>query len=580
MPPKRKLATVAAAAAAPQPKKKLQTALPTAAAEANYDEGIVDPKYYPPVLSNARCAAYVSGELPKPIDKLTATLCSSTHTVETGKAVVHWFRTDLRVDDNTGLSLAGKLGKPLIGLYIVSPQDWEAHIVSPARVDFILRSLEMLKQDLERLEIPLWVEVAQNRNDIPRRAVELCHQWGANHLFANMEYEVDELRRDAKVVQLARTKGMEVQVVHDTCVVPPGELVTKAGKQSTGKAFAVYKPWYKAFLARVAEKPSLLKQHPPPPANPLSTRTHFAPLFTCLIPAAPENKSLTPSETTTVHTLFPAGSHTALSLLDTFIAQRSRAYATDRNLPAKPGTSMLSPHFSAGTISARTAICRARSANAEKLSGGQQGLDTWISEVAWRDFYKHVLAAFPYICMNKPFKPALASISWIHGAEATTRFTAWTSGHTGYPLIDASMRHLQAEKFMPNRLRMVVASFLCKDLHLDWRRGEQYFSSQLIDGDFASNNGGWGFASSTGVDPQPYFRVFNPTLQGEKWDPDGEYVRRWVPELKDVDAKQIHNPSAEVRKRTGYPPQIVQHDVARKRVVEMYKEGIERGKSD
>lgn len=182
--------------------------------------------------------------------------------------------------------------------------------------------------------------------------------------------------------------------------------------------------------------------------------------------------------------------------------------------------------------------------------------------------------------MNKPFKPALASISWIHGAEATTRFTAWTSGHTGYPLIDASMRHLQAEKFMPNRLRMVVASFLCKDLHLDWRRGEQYFSSQLIDGDFASNNGGWGFASSTGVDPQPYFRVFNPTLQGEKWDPDGEYVRRWVPELKDVDAKQIHNPSAEVRKRTGYPPQIVQHDVARKRVVEMYKEGIERGKSD
>jgi deoxyribodipyrimidine photo-lyase len=180
--------------------------------------------------------------------------------------------------------------------------------------------------------------------------------------------------------------------------------------------------------------------------------------------------------------------------------------------------------------------------------------------------------------MNKPFKPSFANIAWIGPSLTSTRFEAWVSGLTGFPIIDAAMRHLAAEKFMPNRLRMVVASFLCKDLHVDWRRGERYFSEVLIDGDFASNNGGWGFASSAGVDPQPYFRVFNPRLQGEKWDPAGEYIRRWVPELAGVRGKEVHCPGREVRGRTGYPEEIVEHDVQRKKAVEMYKEGIEGGK--
>jgi deoxyribodipyrimidine photo-lyase len=180
--------------------------------------------------------------------------------------------------------------------------------------------------------------------------------------------------------------------------------------------------------------------------------------------------------------------------------------------------------------------------------------------------------------MNKPFKPAYASIAWCAPSLADVRFAAWVEGRTGFPIVDAAMRHLAAEKYMPNRLRMVVASFLCKDLHVDWRRGERYFSEQLLDGDFASNNGGWGFASSAGVDPQPYFRVFNPKLQGEKWDPTGEYVRAWIKELKEVKGKEIHAPNDQTRKRTGYPKEIVDHDVMRKRAVEMYKEGIERGK--
>lgn len=182
--------------------------------------------------------------------------------------------------------------------------------------------------------------------------------------------------------------------------------------------------------------------------------------------------------------------------------------------------------------------------------------------------------------MNKPFKPEYAAISWAPPPVSSLRFNAWVEGQTGYPIVDAAMRQLAAQKFLPNRLRMVVASFLCKDLLVDWRRGERYFSSQLVDGDFASNNGGWGFSSSAGVDPQPYFRVFNPTTQSEKFDADGEYIRTWVPELHDVRGKEVHRPSDPVRRRTGYVPEIVAHEVQRKLAVDMYREGIARGKAE
>ncbi|KAF8540485.1 putative deoxyribodipyrimidine photo-lyase Phr1 [Trichophaea hybrida] len=592
MPPKRKLATTFTSPSSdPRPQKKLQTTLQFAAklqtqADAispittievtetsNYDEGVVDRKYYPPVLSNARCAAYSSGELPKPIDELNLALSS------TGG-----FRSRVLPD---ALHLASKQATTatgdcaVIGLYVFSPQDFEAHVVSPARVDFILQCLKLLREDLAKLDIPLCVEVVGKRKDIPARVMQLAEQWGAKHVFANIEYEVDELRRDVKVVRLGETNGVAVNVVHDTCVIAPGQLLTKVFSpplqnlyslmepKSTGKAFSVYTPWFRAYLAHLSQNPSLLNVYPPPSANHTSTRTTFSTLFVSDL-----------RHHQTVRSLFPAGSHEGLSRLFRFLDQKASAYATDRNIPSKPGTSVLSPHFSAGTLSARTAISHARAKNNNKLSGRQEGLNTWISEVAWRDFYKHVLCAFPYICMNKPFKPSYSSITWCPPPLSSSRFTLWTLGQTGYPIIDAAMRQLSSQKFLPNRLRMVVASFLCKDLHVDWRLGERYFSSQLIDGDFASNNGGWGFSSSTGVDPQPYFRVFNPKTQSERFDPEGVYIKTWVEELRGVRGGEIHAPSVETRRKTGYPREIVVHDVQRKEAVAMYKEGIERGKKD
>ncbi|KAI5780018.1 DNA photolyase, FAD-binding/Cryptochrome [Geopyxis carbonaria] len=390
-----------------------------------------------------------------------------------------------------------------------------------------------------------------------------------------MEYEVDELRRDAKVVRLGEKNGVSVSVLHDTCVVAPGVLLTK----STNKPFSVYSPWYRAWVAHLNQNQDLLDTHPAPDPNPPSAKDLYADLFASAIPNTPASHTLTTTESKTVQELFPAGSDEALTRLTRFLTSKGAAYSNDRNFPSKPGTSVLSPHFASGTLSARTAVAHAKALNNSKLIGGNKGLDVWISEVAWRDFYRHVLVAFPHICMNKAFKPEYNSIIWCEPSLAVDRLAAWKAGRTGFPIVDAAMRHLAAQKWMPNRLRMVTASFLAKDLHVDWRLGEQYFHATLIDGDFASNSGGWGFSSSAGVDPQPYFRVFNPERQSETFDKDGEYIRTWIKELQGIKGKEIHCPSPVTRKQTGYPKKIVEHDVQRKLALEIYKEGIERGKT-
>lgn len=240
---------------------------------------------------------------------------------------------------------------------------------------------------------------------------------------------------------------------------------------------------------------------------------------------------------------------------------------------------MLSPHFASGTLSVRTAVSHTCAANNSMLDGGNRGLDVFISELAWRDFYRQILAAHPHVCMSAPFKLEYAAVPWVHGDEADRRLAAWADGVTGYPLVDAGMRQLRAHKWMHNRVRMVVASFLCKDLLVDWRRGERHFHELLVDGDFANNNGGWGWCAGAGTDAQPYFRIFNPRAQAEKYDPDGDYIRTWIPELEHVRGNEIWEPSPATREKTGYPHMIVEHATARKEAIEAYKLGIARGKA-
>ncbi|KAI1655382.1 deoxyribodipyrimidine photo-lyase [Daldinia decipiens] len=551
------------------------------AAEAE-EHGIVLRKFYPPEMSNARAQAYNSNEIPRPIERLEAALeetASTRKNTQVKEAVIHWFKMDLRTTDNRALweasQKAQEAGVPLICIYIVSPEDFEAHLTAPVRVDFTIRTLHKLRQDLAALDIPLYVETVTKRKEIPERILEFMDEWGANHLYANIEYEVDELRREANMVRLCAERGVAMMVFHDTCVVTPGSLHTGAGNQ-----YAVYSPWFRSWVAHIHANQELLSLFDPPAKNSPAAREKVAALFDSEIPDIPENKQVPDEDAKRFHATWPAGEREAMDRLEKFCDEKIGEYGNGRNFPSEAATSSISVHLAAGTLSARTAVRTARDRNkTKKLDAGVEGIQAWISEVAWRDFYKHVLVHWPYICMNKPFKPEYSNIEWSYNSA---HFEAWCTGRTGFPIVDAAMRQIQGIGWMHNRCRMIVASFLCKDLLLDWRMGERFFMEKLIDGDFASNNGGWGFSASVGVDPQPYFRIFNPLLQSEKFDPDGTYIRKWVPELRGVKGKAIHDPynrgaAAEARE-AGYPEPIVDHRQSRDRALKAYKVGLGREK--
>lgn len=364
------------------------------------ENGIVLRKYYPHEMSNARALAYNSNKLPRPIEVLQNALTLAAEVrkrVKPRDAVVHWFKMDLRTTDNRGLWLAGQKAKeggvPLICLYIISPQDFEAHLTAPVRVDFQIRTLRVLQRDLAALGIPLYVERIEKRKRIPGRVLELLEEWRASHLFANMEYEVDELRRDAQLVTTCAEKGIDMEVVHDTCVVPPGIL-----KSGTGNQYSVYSPWRRAWVAHLHANPGLLDTFEPPPQNPSSVRQSFAALFDCEIPEAPQSKRLSEDDATRLHAVWPAGEHEAMARLEKFCEEKIGQYHAARNIPFGVSTSNISAHLAAGTLSARTAVRYARDRNkTKKLDAGMEGIQTWISEVAWRDFYKHVLVNWPYV---------------------------------------------------------------------------------------------------------------------------------------------------------------------------------------
>ncbi|KAI5925041.1 deoxyribodipyrimidine photo-lyase [Camillea tinctor] len=591
--PKRKASSPSSSPSSSHPKKPkpaspdsdpLRTPHPLAPLAETH--GIVQRAFYPPEMSTARARAYTTNTLPRPIEALQAALRETEPACAPapGRAVVHWFRADLRQRDNRGLCAAGAAaraaGVPLIGLYIVSPQDWAAHAASAARVDFALRSVARLRGDLDALDIPLHVETVGARGDIPARVAGLARRWGAREVYANMEYEVDELRRDARVVRRCAGEGVRVRVLHDTCVVPPGELKTGAGGQ-----YAVYTPWFRAWVARVNGDGEVLREAEGPGRNPGDARERLRDVWEGAgeVPEAPEGMRMDKDERERMRKMWPAGEAEAWRRLGKFCEERIGAYAEKRNFPAADGTSSLSVHLAAGTLSARAAVRAARECSGkktDKVDVGPEGVKTWISEVAWRDFYRHVLVHWPYVCMNKPFKPEYANIEWSYDKS---HLTAWQEGRTGFPIVDAAMRQAAGTGWMHNRCRMIVASFLAKDLLLDWRLGERWFMEHLIDGDFASNSGGWGFGASVGVDPQPYFRIFNPLLQSEKFDPDGEYIRKWVPELRDVEGKAIHDPygrgKGALAKKMGYPEPIVSHKECRERALKAYKAALEQDKA-
>jgi deoxyribodipyrimidine photo-lyase len=262
--------------------------------------------------------------------------------------------------------------------------------------------------------------------------------------------------------------------------------------------------------------------------------------------------------------LWPAGESNARKRLNHFIDEKLFFYDTHRDFPAMDGTSRLSPYLSAGMISARECFAAAMVANQNELDTGNPGAVMWMNELIWRDFYKDILIAVPRISMRKAFKEETEALSWRYDQK---QLAAWKEGKTGFPIIDAAMRQLNTKGWMHNRLRMIVAMFFTKNLFFDWRIGEEYFIIRLIDGDLSANNGGWQWSASTGTDAAPYFRIFNPIRQSERFDPKGKFIRQYCPELAELDNKEIHHPE----NLTNYPKQIVNLEVSRKQTIAAFK---------
>ncbi|QYK49205.1 MAG: deoxyribodipyrimidine photo-lyase [Phycisphaeraceae bacterium] len=472
-----------------------------------------------------------------------------------------WFRSDLRVADNTALwhvcreatrESDGMGG--VVAVYTITPDQWAAHDMAPVKVDLILRTLGELSTELGALNIPLRILTVPGFNDVPGALLKLCREVGARAVYLNKEYEINEIRRDEAVAEMLADEEISTHAFDDQTVVPPGALRT-----GEGRWYTVFTPFKKSWIKKLEAEgiPEVLGK--PRRQLPLKIRPDDVPDRVRGFEPWPRPE------------FWPAGEKAAMKRLSRFVEKSIAAYKDQRDFPGIDGTSTLSHHLSIGSVSPRQCLHAALEANSGKLDGPSSGATHWISELVWREFYRHLLAAYPRLCMGRAFKPETERLRWRDDSEG---FDAWREGRTGVPLVDAAMRSLLHTGWMHNRLRMVVAMYLTKDLLIDWHLGERHFMRHLVDGDLAQNNGGWQWSASTGTDAAPYFRIFNPISQSRKFDPDGAFIRRWVPELADLDNETIHDPSELpllLRSTLKYPEPIVDRAIVKDRVLAAFQ---------
>lgn len=470
-------------------------------------------------------------------------------TEATTPTAVWWIRRDLRLADNLALATALERAPSVLPLFILDPFLLTSPYVGEKRLAFLFASLRSLDEALCACGSRLIV-----RRGRPAAVLrQLVAETGATIVVTESDYSPYALRRDEAVSAV-----VPVEFVGGSAIRPP-ETVMKPD----GDPYTVFTPFSKTWLAQ-----------------PLPDRSDLIPA-----PAHIDTPDDVPSEELPdeprlpAESPFPPSEDEAQRRLAAFIDDGIDDYAQLRNRMDLDGTSQLSPYFRFGLLSPRQATVAALEA---RDSAEASGPATWLNELIWREFYIHILYHFPHVARTS-FRPNLRRIAW---RIDRTEFDAWREGQTGYPVVDAAMRQLRAIGWMHNRARMIVASFLVKDLLVNWRWGERWFMQQLIDGDPAANNGGWQWTAGTGTDAAPYFRVFNPTTQGYKFDPEGDFVRRWVPELAGIAGAAVHEPgklSAAEQEAVGvvigrdYPPPIVDHTMARERALAAFAAAKETG---
>ncbi|WP_277560798.1 cryptochrome/photolyase family protein [Acinetobacter beijerinckii] len=469
-----------------------------------------------------------------------------------------WFRQDLRIQDHAALWHATQAG-PCIALVILSPKQWQLHDDAAIKIDFYLRHLKQLKQDLKAINIPLIVQTVDLWKDIPQFIENLLKHIPFQNIYANIEFGFNELKRDNAIHHILNLQQKQLILLQDRTLFPIASI-----RNQSNQPYQVFGAFKKTCYQRLEHG---LPQCYPSPLQQLPIELNLTELTNTDIEQLRSVFQDQLSENTECE--WKIGEAHALALLDQFVEEHLAEYKLARDFPAQSGTSQLSPYLNIGVLSIRQclqALFRKQLGHFTIQSEGQQ---TWLDELLWREFYQHILFDFPQVSKHLPFKASTQNIEWRDDQESLKR---WQQGLTGIPIVDAGMRQLLATGWMHNRVRMICAMFLSKNLLIDWRIGEQWFMQQLIDGDLAANNGGWQWCASTGTDATPYFRVFNPVSQSIKFDPQGDYIRKWVPELKGLDAKTIHEPYAKNSSiKLNYPKPIVDLKLSRVRAIEAFK---------
>lgn len=474
-----------------------------------------------------------------------------------------WFRRDLRADDHAALHHALCQARQVWCVFVFDRTILDDLPSADRRVEFLRDSAIGLDADLCALAMSHGTEGVglialhgQATEVLPALAVSL----GVQAVYANHDDDPYALSRDRRVRGALAERGIALHTSKDHVILERSEVLTQGGGP-----FSVFTPYRNAWLKTL--DPSHLKAWPVAPHA-----GALAPLRPS-DPGVPALDSLGFSPTNLHDMRLPSGTAGGLELLDDFL-ERMPQYHETRDYPAVKGPSYLSVHLRFGTVSIRHLVREAQA----RAQAGHRGAEVWLSELIWREFYHQILHHHPHVA-TQAFKPAYDRIRWAHGKQADAHFTAWCTGQTGYPFVDAAMLQLNRTGYMHNRLRMVTASFLVKDLGIDWRRGEAYFAEKLNDFDLAANNGGWQWAASSGCDAQPYFRIFNPVTQSARFDAQGKFIRRYLPQLGGLTDKLIHAPwkarpvdlaAAGLVLGRDYPVPVVQHEEARQRTLQRY----------
>ncbi len=463
---------------------------------------------------------------------------------------VIWFRRDLRLHDNPALVAASQMarqqGGQLRAIFIQTPEQWRQHDMAPRQAGLLGRRLNAMGAELAALGVKLELLTASDFASVPQ---VLSHWLSANAsvswLFANRELPIDEVRRDKAVEQ---TLTIPCHWFDERCCFVPGSITTDSGSQ-----FQVFTPYSRRWLRRLEEEGIVLSPKLEVCGAPLTWQE-----ITLDYPCLPSDE-------------WPVEERQVRERLWQFAQEKLVAYGEQRDFPAIAGTSQISPYLALGILSVRQCLKAIEAALPRMpLEKGMPGF-VWLNELIWREFYQHMIAMMPALAMGHCYKRIFDKIAW---QQDEARFAAWCEGRTGYPIVDAAMRCLNQTGWMHNRLRMIVASFLTKDLHLPWRWGERYFMQTLIDGELAANNGGWQWSAGCGADAAPWFRIFNPATQSAKYDPQGTFIRHWLPELQAVPDKQIHAPHLWLQaqgRAADYPPPMVEHAAAREVTLGLFR---------